>query len=81
MVNKGFKEVKKISEIKKRGKFYHIEVNRFKALEKAISLAKKGDVVLATGKGHEKSLARGRKEHPWNEKEAILKILRKFNYV
>ncbi len=81
LIEKGFKEAKKMSEIERKGKFYHIEVDRFRALEKAVSLAKKGDVVLATGKGHEKSLARGKKEYPWGEKEAILKILKKLQYV
>ena len=49
--------------------------NRQQAINKAISLAKKGDLVLLSGKGHEKSLCRGKKEYPWSEHEAVKKAL------
>lgn len=77
----GFKRADFIEEAKGRKKIYLIEIKRDRALEKAISLAKKGDIVLSTGKGHEKSLARGKKEYPWDEKQAIFKILKKKGYV
>jgi len=53
--------------------------DRQRAITKAISLAKKGDLVLLTGKGHEKSLCRGKKEYPWSEHEAVKRALRALN--
>lgn len=50
--------------------------DRQEAINYAIrKLAKKDDLVLVCGKGHEKSLAYGRKEYPWNEKNAIEKAI------
>lgn len=54
---------------------------REKAIKKAIEIAKENDLILLTGKGHEQSLARGKREYPWNEKKAVLKILKKFKYL
>lgn len=59
----------------KRG-VYTIITDRSKALRMAIHIAQKGDVVVATGKGHEKSICRGKIEYPWNEKEEILKAIK-----
>jgi UDP-N-acetylmuramoyl-L-alanyl-D-glutamate--2,6-diaminopimelate ligase len=47
--------------------------NRGKAIAYALSQAKPGDVVMITGKGHEKSLCRGTKEYPWSDKKEVLK--------
>ncbi len=51
-------------------------VNRQEAIREAIKMAKAGDLVLLTGKGHEKSLCRGKVEYPWNEHEAVQKALK-----
>lgn len=48
----------------------NVKVRR-NAIVKALSLAEKGDIVLITGKGHEKSLCFGLKEYPWNEIEEV----------
>lgn len=53
-------------------KQFTVIVDRQKAVEKAISIARAGDVIVFTGKGHEQSLCRGSKEYPWNDKEALL---------
>ncbi|OGG13679.1 hypothetical protein A2875_01665 [Candidatus Gottesmanbacteria bacterium RIFCSPHIGHO2_01_FULL_46_14] len=45
--------------------------DRKKAIEFALSIARPGDLVILTGKGHEKSLARGNKEYPWSDQEAV----------
>ncbi|MCR4326037.1 MAG: UDP-N-acetylmuramyl-tripeptide synthetase [Candidatus Roizmanbacteria bacterium] len=45
--------------------------NRLDAIKKAISLARKDDLIIMTGKAHEKSLARGKREYDWSEFEAI----------
>lgn len=34
-------------------------------------LAKEGDIVVICGKGHEKSMAYGKKEYPWSDQEAV----------
>jgi UDP-N-acetylmuramoyl-L-alanyl-D-glutamate--2,6-diaminopimelate ligase len=60
----------------KHDKKYIIKIpDRKEAIQFAIRLAQKGDIVLLTGKGHEKSMNYGRGEEPWDEtktaKEAI----------
>lgn len=39
-------------------------------------LAKKGDIVVICGKGHEKSMAYNGVEHPWNDLDFVKKILK-----
>ncbi len=67
-----------IQEIQREDIEYFSIANREKAIKKALEIAKRGDIVIITGKGHEKSMnIDGKKELPWNEKEVILKLLRK----
>lgn len=54
-----------------RDKEYKIIFNRQEAINQAIKIAKAGDVVVLTGKAHEKSLCRGKAEEPWDEYEAV----------
>lgn len=57
---------------------YFSIVRRENAIKKALKIAKRGDIVIVTGKGHEKSMnIDGKKELPWDEKEIILKLLKK----
>lgn len=56
------------------GKLVYREPDRGKALALAVSLAKSGDTVIATGKGHEKSLCRGTVEHAWSDQETLRKL-------
>lgn len=49
--------------------------DRRKAIRKAIRIAKPGDLVLLTGKAHEKSMNVGRGEEPWDEYEEVQKNL------
>ncbi len=58
-------------------KQFEVITDRAQAIEKGIGLAKKGDVVIITGKGHEKSLCRGKTEYPWSDKDCVLKVLAK----
>lgn len=60
---KGVKEVMEISD-------------RQEAITKAIQLAKKGDFIIITGKGHEKSMNYGHGEEAWNEFQAVKKALK-----
>lgn len=45
--------------------------DRKQAIEKAISLAKAGDLVVALGKGHESSIIYKNREVFWNEQEVV----------
>ncbi len=51
---------------------------RAKAIQYAAQLSKKGDVVIITGKGHEKSLCRGTVEYPWSDQKEVKKAFSKF---
>lgn len=51
--------------------------NRKDAISYALTLAQKGDVVMITGKGHERSLCRGTTEYPWSDQDTVRKILKK----
>jgi UDP-N-acetylmuramoyl-L-alanyl-D-glutamate--2,6-diaminopimelate ligase len=53
-----------------------IENDRQKAIEDALRMAKKGDIVGIFGKGHETSMNMdGKKEIPWSDKEAVERVL------
>lgn len=46
------------------------------AIKKALEIAKRGDVVMITGVGHQKSLNIGGKEIPWSDQKTVLEILK-----
>lgn len=50
--------------------------DRDEAIGYALSQAKPEDTVIITGKGHEKSIARGKIEYPWSDQEAVKKVMR-----
>jgi len=65
-----------IKTILSGGKNLFVVEDRGKAIDFAINeIARKGDTLLVTGKGHEKSLCRGKTEEPWDEYEAVKKAL------
>ena len=72
--NQGFKNVT-YDVMSRSSKNYSIIANREKAIKVAIQTARPGDVVVVTGKSHEKSLARGVVEYPWSEEEAVKKAI------
>jgi len=50
--------------------------DRTEAIKFAIQkLAKKGDIVVTCGKGHEQSMCYGKTERPWSEHQAVQKAL------
>lgn len=49
--------------------------DRKDAIKTAIETAKRGDVVIITGVGHQKSLNIGGKEVPWNDQKAVTEVL------
>lgn len=53
-----------------------VELDREKAIEKAIGMAKKGDLVLILGKGHEKTILRGDQVVPFEDIKVVKKVLR-----
>lgn len=57
------------------GKTFFKVPDRQKAIDFAVNLAKKDDVVVICGKGHEKSMCYGTKEYPWSDQEAVRKAL------
>jgi UDP-N-acetylmuramoyl-L-alanyl-D-glutamate--2,6-diaminopimelate ligase len=58
------------------GKGYWLIGDRAEAISAAINWARSGDLVMATGKGHEKSMCFGTTEHPWSDHEAVRAALR-----
>lgn len=51
------------------------EPDRGRAIALAVKIAKKGDIVVITGKGHELSMAFGKIEVPWSDQEQARKAL------
>lgn len=54
-----------------------IILDRAKAIEFAIKEAKKDDIVVILGKGHEQSMCFGKTEYPWSDHKAAKKALKK----
>jgi UDP-N-acetylmuramoyl-L-alanyl-D-glutamate--2,6-diaminopimelate ligase len=54
---------------------YTVIDNRKDAIMYAVSHANPDDTIILTGKGHEQSLCRGKKEYPWDERKAVEKAL------
>lgn len=53
------------------------EDDRQKAINLAVKLARPGDILVVTGKGHEQSMCFGTKERPWSDREAVKKAIRR----
>ncbi|MBN1439327.1 MAG: UDP-N-acetylmuramoyl-L-alanyl-D-glutamate--2,6-diaminopimelate ligase [Anaerolineales bacterium] len=49
--------------------------DRGRALREAVRAARKGDVVVACGKGHEQSMCFGEVEYPWDDRQAMRAVL------
>lgn len=50
-------------------------IDRQDAITRAITMAEPGDVILITGKGHEKSMNLGKGEEAWSDQMAVKKAL------
>lgn len=59
------------------GENLFVELDREKAIKKAIDLAEKDDIVLILGKGHEKTILRADGAEPFEDLKVVRKILRK----
>ena len=60
-----------------REKDLFVILDREEAIEKAISLAKKDDIVLVLGKGHEKTILRAEGAMPFEDLKVVRKVLKK----
>jgi len=54
--------------------------DRSEAIEYATRNALAGDVVIVTGKGHERSMCFGTTEYPWSDQEAVIASLDRQGY-
>ena len=61
---------------KKEGKNLVVELDREKAINAAVRLARKNDLVLILGKGHEKTILRGDKAVPFEDIKVAEKAVR-----
>lgn len=61
---------------KKVGKDLFVEIDRGKAIEMAIKMAKKGDLVLLLGKGHEKTILRKDGPVPFEDIKVAKRVLK-----
>ncbi len=52
-------------------------MDRREAIQRALKLAKSGDIVVLTGKGAEEMMAIGSKRIPWNDRKVVLEELEK----
>ncbi len=55
----------------REGESYYRIGDRAEAIAFAVSLARPGDTVVVTGKGHERSMCFGSVERPWNDHDAL----------
>lgn len=60
----------------KEGKDLFIIPDRTQAINFAVKMAEKGDIVAFLGKGHEKSMCIGDVEYPWSEEEVVKKAIK-----
>lgn len=67
-INKGFKKHRPIRI-----------PDRQEAIDYAIKMANVGDIIILTGKAHEKSMCFGKKEYPWSEHNAVILALKRAN--
>lgn len=54
--------------------------DRAQAIAAAIGMARPGDLVIVTGKGHERSMCFGTTEYPWSDHEAVIGALQSMGY-
>jgi len=54
---------------------YFIVADRAEAIAFAVQIAQAGDVIIVTGKGHERSMCFGTTEYPWSDQAAVVAAL------
>jgi len=61
---------------RREGEDYWRIGDRAEAIAFAVNMAQAGDVVIVTGKGHERSMCFGTTEYPWSDHAAVRAALR-----
>jgi len=61
---------------RREGADYICVADRQEAIQAAVDLARPGDLIVVTGKGHEQSMCYGTVEYPWSDHEAARRALR-----
>jgi UDP-N-acetylmuramoyl-L-alanyl-D-glutamate--2,6-diaminopimelate ligase len=61
---------------RREGEGYWLLGDRAEAILFATGLAQRGDVLIVTGKGHERSMCYGTTEYPWSDHDALRAALR-----
>jgi UDP-N-acetylmuramoyl-L-alanyl-D-glutamate--2,6-diaminopimelate ligase len=59
-----------------KGREVIAQVDRHEAIRTALSLARKGDVVLIAGKGHENYQVVGTTKHHFDDREEVMNFIR-----
>lgn len=65
---------------RRQGEGYWKIGDRNEAISTALRMAQPGDVVIATGKGHERSMCFGETEYPWSDQDAVREGLAHLGY-
>ncbi|MDY7041360.1 MAG: cyanophycin synthetase, partial [Chloroflexota bacterium] len=60
---------------RREGEGYWRVGDRAEAIAFAVRMARPGDLVIVTGKGHEQSMCFGTTEHPWSDHQAVREAL------
>ncbi|MDI6802387.1 MAG: UDP-N-acetylmuramoyl-L-alanyl-D-glutamate--2,6-diaminopimelate ligase [Bacteroidota bacterium] len=71
-----YKIIADIAEGIKNNSGFFQEVDRQRAIEKAVELVSKGDIILIAGKGHENYQIIGNKKNHFNDREVVEEIIR-----
>jgi UDP-N-acetylmuramoyl-L-alanyl-D-glutamate--2,6-diaminopimelate ligase len=61
-------------------KRYEMEADRARAIHKALSEAREGDIVLLAGKGHETYQTVGGESLPFDDRQVARQVLRELGY-
>ncbi len=56
---------------RKKNEDYFVVDDRAEAIAFAVKMARAGDVMIVTGKGHERSMCFGTTEYPWSDQQAV----------
>jgi len=58
-----------------KGRQWVVELDRRRAIELSLERARRGDIVVITGKGHEQSIAEGDRAVSWNDVDVVRELL------
>ena len=79
LIEEGFKKNQDEKIVDIANKSYLTIEDREEAILTAVKIARRGDIIVLTGKSHEQSLNRNGKEYPWDEYKAVNSAVKKHN--